>query len=96
VTIFVPEDEAPKTESEKVMASIGIKNADKETKNITIGVIAIVMMVVPAILIVVSDFNILKAHLKMMARNLKEGWHHFTHRGTRVAPTSKAQEYAPS
>ena len=96
VTIFVPEDEAPKTGSEKVMTSIGIKKADKETKNITIGVIGIVMMIVPVIIIVVSDFNMLKTHFKMMARNLKEGWHHATHRGTQVEPTSRAHEYATS
>ncbi|KAK2141553.1 hypothetical protein NP493_5215g00009 [Ridgeia piscesae] len=55
------------------MASIGIKDSDKETTNITIGIIGIVMMVVPVVLLVVSDFNILKAHFKMMVRNLKEG-----------------------
>ena len=91
VSIFVPEDEEPKTEAERVMASIGIKDSDKETINITIGIIGIVMMVVPVVLLVVSDFNILKVHFKMMVRNLKEGWRHITHRGTKVEPTSRGQ-----
>ena len=85
MTIFVPEDK-PKTEKEKVMASIGMMNADTETKNIAMGVIGIVMLVVPAVLVVASDFNILRAHLKMMMRNLREGFHHLTQRGAKVAP----------
>ena len=96
MSIFVPEDEEPKTQSEKVMASVGIKKADKEATNITIGVIGIVLMCVPAIVLIVSDANILKRHLKMMWRNLREGWHHVTHRGTRVAPTSRGQHYMAS
>ena len=91
MSIFVPEDVEPKTQAEKVMASVGIKNADKEATNITIGVIGTVLMCVPAIVLVISDVNILKRHLKMMWRNLREGWHHVTHRGTRVAPKSRGQ-----
>ncbi|KAI0238242.1 hypothetical protein LSAT2_011135 [Lamellibrachia satsuma] len=88
VSIFVPEDEEPKTHSEKVMASVGIKKADKKPPNIAIGVTGMVMMIIPVVLLVVSDFNLLKEHLKMMVRNLKEGFRHFTHRGTKVAPST--------
>ena len=96
MSIFVPEDEEPKTEAGRVMASIGIKKADKETTNITIGIIGTVMMLVPVVLLVVSDFNILKAHFKMMVRNLKEGWRNITHRGTKVEPVSRGQDYTLS
>ncbi|KAI0231623.1 hypothetical protein LSAT2_018020 [Lamellibrachia satsuma] len=89
VSIFVPEDEEPKTQAEKVMASVGIKKADKKPPNIAIGVTGMVMMIIPVVLLVVSDFNLLKEHLKMMVRNLKEGFRHFTHRGTKVAPTTR-------
>ena len=89
MSIFVPEDEEPKTQAEKVMASVGIKKADKKPPNIAIGVTGMVMMIIPVVLLVVSDFNVLKEHLKMMMRNLKEGFHHFTHRGTKVAPTTR-------
>lgn len=85
VSIFVPEDE-PMTETEKMMASIGMKKADKKTPNIAMGVIGIVMIIVPTLLVIVSDFNILKEHLKMMLRNLKEGFRHFHQRGAKVKP----------
>ena len=85
MTIFVPE-EPPKTEKEKVMASIGMMKADIETKNIAMGVIGIVMLVVPTVLVIAADFNILRAHLKMMMRNLREGFQHLTQRGAKVAP----------
>jgi len=86
VTIFVPEDEEPKTEKERVLASMGIKKSDKETPNIAMGITGIVMMLVPVLIIIASDFNILRAHLKMMLRNLKEGFQRFTRRNRRVAP----------
>ncbi len=86
VTIFIPEDEEPKTKAEKVMASIGIKKADKEPPNIAIGMLGIVMITLPVIIIIASDVAILRKHLKMMVKNVKEGWRHVTHRGTQVAP----------
>ena len=86
VSIFVPEDEEPKTEAERVMASMGIKKADKKTPNIAMGITGVVMMIIPVVLLVVSDFNILKEHFKMMLRNLKEGYQHFKQRNARVAP----------
>ncbi|KAI0235778.1 Sushi, von Willebrand factor type A, EGF and pentraxin domain-containing protein 1, partial [Lamellibrachia satsuma] len=86
VSIFMPEDEEPKTEAERVMASMGIKKADKKTPNIAMGITGVVMMIIPVVLLVVSDFNILKEHFKMMLRNLKEGYQHFKQRNARVAP----------
>ena len=82
----MPEDEEPTTKSEKVMAAIGIKKADKDPPNIAIGIVGIVMITLPAIIIIVSDVGILTTHLKMMVKNVKEGWIHVVHRGTKVAP----------
>ena len=86
MSIFVPEDEEPKTEAERMMASMGIKKADQKTPNIAMGIAGVVMMIIPVVLLVVSDFNILKEHFKMMLRNLKEGYQHFKQRMARVAP----------
>ena len=86
MSIFVPEDEEPKTEAERVMASMGFKKADKKTPNIAVGIIGVVMIIIPVVLLVASDFNILKKHFKMMLRNLKEGYKHFKQRNARVAP----------
>ena len=86
MTIFVPEIEEPKTEKERVLASMGIKKSDKKTPNIAMGLTGLVMMLVPVLIIIASDFNILRAHLKVMLRNLKEGFRHFTQKNRRVAP----------
>jgi hypothetical protein len=86
VSIFVPEDDEPKTKAAKVMASIGFKPSDKKSPNIAIGAIGIVMLVVPALVIVAADFNTLRRHLGMMKRNLQSGYRRIRQRGAKVTP----------
>ena len=86
VSIFVPEDEEPKTKAEKVMAWIGFKKSDKRSPNIAMGAIGIVMLVVPVLVIIAADFNTLRRHLGMMKRNLQSGYRSLRQRGAKVAP----------
>ena len=86
VSIFMPEDEVPTTKAGKMMAFVGIKAADKKPPNIAIGIIGIAMVTIPVAIIIVSDVNILRRHLKMMLKNVKEGWRHVKQRSAKVAP----------
>lgn len=86
VSIFVPEDEKPKTKAAKVMAYIGFLKSDQQSSNIAIGAVGIVTLVVPALIIIIADFNMLRNHLGMMKRNLKSGYRRFNQRGAKVAP----------
>ena len=88
VKIFVPEDEPPKTEAERVMAPIGFKNADKEPPNLAMGVIGAVMLVIPVLVVVVADFNTLRIHFRFMRSNLQNGYRRVFRRSTKVGPMS--------
>ena len=81
----MPEDE-PKTETEKLMASIGFMKADKRSPNIAMGAIGIVMLVLPVLVIIAADFNTLRRHLRMMMRNLRSGHTRVSERGAKVSP----------
>ena len=86
-TIFVPEDEEPKTQAEKVMAAIGMKKVDMHGKNIAIGGSGVLVLILVPVLIVALDVNTLRTHFKtMMLRNLRVGFRHLRQRGARVAP----------
>ncbi|KAK2192700.1 hypothetical protein NP493_25g07031 [Ridgeia piscesae] len=86
VTIFVPKDEEPKTAAERAMKAMGFKKVDKKTPNIGIGIVGAVLMFIPVVIIVASDLKILKKHLKVMSRNVKEGFRRLRWRNRRVAP----------
>lgn len=86
VTIFVPKDEEPKTDAERIMKALGFKKVDKNLPNIGIGITGVVMMIIPVVLLIASDLRILRRHFKMMSRNLKEGYQRFIRRKARVAP----------
>ena len=89
LTIFVPKVEEPKTEAARMMQAMGITNVDKNSQNLGIGIVGVVLMFVPIVILVAFDLGILKQHLKMMARNLKEGYQRFRHRNRQVAPVSE-------
>ena len=88
VSIFVPEDEEPKTEAEKIMASIGFKKADKAPPNIAMGVIGIAMLVTPAVVFFSLDFTTLRKHFRFMKRNIQHGYRNLVQRNTKVEPMS--------
>ena len=73
VSIFVPEDEEPKTEAEKIIVAIGFKKADKAPPNIAMGIIGIVMLVIPAVVLFSLDFNTFRIHFRFMKRNIQHG-----------------------
>ena len=85
MSIFVPEEE-PKTETEKLMASIGFKKADQRPPNIAMGAIGAVMLVLPTLVIIAADFNTLRRHLGTMVRNLRSGYSRVSERGAKVSP----------
>ena len=88
VSIFVPKDEEPKTEAEKIMAAIGFKKADKAPPNIAMGVIGIVMLVIPAVVLFSLDFTTLRKHFRFMKRNIQHGYRNLVQRNTKVEPMS--------
>ena len=71
-----------------MMQAMGIKKVDKNSQNMGIGIVGVVLMFVPIVILVASDMGILKEHLKMMSRNLKEGYQRFRRRNRQVAPVS--------
>ena len=85
----MPKDEEPKTEAARVMQAMGITKVDKNSQNMGIGIVGVVLMFVPIVILVASDLGVLKEHLKMMARNLKEGYRRFRRRNRQVAPVSE-------
>ena len=86
VTIFVPEEEEPKTAAGRAMKAMGFKKVDKKSPNISIGIIGAVLMLIPIVILVASDLKVLKKHLKVMSRNVKEGFQRLRSRNRRVAP----------
>ena len=86
MSIFMPEDEEPTTRAGKIMAFVGIKEVDKEPPNIAIGIIGIVMVTLPVVLVIASDVNILRRHLRTMLKNVKKGWRRAMRRSAKVAP----------
>ncbi|KAI0220809.1 CUB and sushi domain-containing protein 1 [Lamellibrachia satsuma] len=89
VSIFVPEDEEPKTKAGKLMAAIGFRKADREIPNVTMGAIGAVLLILPFVLLFVVDFNTLRSHLKMMKRNIQSGYRRISRRSTKVVPFSQ-------
>jgi len=71
------------------MQAMGITKVDKNSQNMGIGIVGVVLMFVPIVILVASDLGVLKEHLKMMARNLKEGYRRFRRRNRQVAPVSE-------
>ena len=94
VTIFVPEEEEPKTAAERVMKAMGFKMVDKKPPNIGIGIVGAVLALIPVVILVASDLKVLKTHLKVMSRNVKEGLRRLRWRNRRVAPESDETESA--
>ncbi len=94
VTIFVPKDEEPKTAAGRAMKAMGFKKVDKKTPNIGIGIVGAVLMFIPVVILVASDLKILKKHLKVMSRNVKEGFRRLRRRNRRVGPEPDETESA--
>ena len=92
VTIFVPEEEEPKTAAGRVMKAMGFKKVDKMPPNIGIGIFGAVLALIPVVILVASDLKVLKKHLKVMSRNVKEGFRRLRGRNRRVAPESDETE----
>ena len=59
------------TQAEEMMALLGVKEADLTVKSLTLGgSSALIMLIVPLSLLVLSDVMIFRLHFRFMRRNL--------------------------